>query len=70
MWILYIIGGLILLGLIIGIIGRLGRFPWLTLLVAIVVCIAVTCASSIIWGLIAGFLSIGLVQYCKEQVDK
>jgi hypothetical protein len=70
-WILYIIGAIIVFKLIVSVIGRLGRFPIVPPLVGLIVGCAVGVASeSWIWGLVTGFLSVGIVVTCTESVDK
>ncbi len=67
---LYIVGGLILLSIIIGILGRLARFTWFPWIVMLIVGIVVSCLSSTGWGIVAGLFAFGVISMCKDVVDE
>lgn len=68
-FILYLIGGLIVFGIVVNIIGRLERFPLFNIISGLIIGIIVGNIYAAGWGIFAGFITIGIIGWCNEFID-
>ena len=65
-----IIGLMILARIVINILGRLGRFFWLTFLLSVICGVVIYLISDTWWlGLVCGFVALGIISWCEELVQ-